>query len=189
MTFRRSVSSFSFILALLSSARAKANFDASAKFDISLGMALGGPVGLLIEPNLPNRSESFTTFFHSRLRSPGITPLVLEANMATYGLGVNLLIDVFHYKRLRVHVLDLGIFWNTFASLSARQVRRSWDVTFGAGLEIELTKNWRATLDWRVFLPNPAQLVGDYGDFARPIFTEVVVGGQTWFGFSHAWAW
>lgn len=125
----------------------------------------------------------------ARLRWLPYTPIVLEASMfIPYGGGFNVLLDVFRNDRVRVHVLDPGLFW---AFSDAQRVvgpkfDRSFDITAGAGIEVRVRDRWIVTADWRWFFPNPGEVVPMYGDFSRKPYTRALIGGQIWIGVSYA---
>ncbi|MEK7508259.1 MAG: hypothetical protein AAB568_00165 [Patescibacteria group bacterium] len=126
-------------------------------------------------------------FVAYRLRAPDYTPLGLEANVvAPYGLGLNALIDILRLKKTRTHI-SFGVFANLIDSVSVMQIDRRLDITTGVGTEIELAPKTRLTIDWRVFLPWPWEIIPAYGDFFRPFYEEAAKGGQIWIGIAQEW--
>ena len=151
--------------------------------------ALGGPVGLAI---LNTRDDPttmpFTVVVRQRLRIPTYSPLGLEASVVLpSGAGVNTVLDLFHTKNVRVHLLDLGVFRTFLRPVSVQRIDRAWDVTAGGGCDIRIAPNGWATADIRVFMPEPLKLITDYGDFARPIVEEAWKGGPVWLGYARTW--
>lgn len=157
--------------------------------ELRLGLGAGGPAGFIVAGNPEEATTSFFTgYAYARFRLPKMTPVALELNaVVPCGFGVNLLTDVIHLGRFRAHFFDIGIFWNAFDPVSVRRVRRSWDLTLGTGAEVRITERWAATFDWRVFLPNPYDVITGYGDFSRLVYAEALKGGQTWLGASYSW--
>ncbi len=132
-------------------------------------------------------TSMFSGFLAGRLRAPDYTSLGLEANaVLPFGIGLNGFIDVTHLKKMRAH-FSFGIFMNLVESVSVTQVDRLLDITAGLGVEIQMTKKTRLTVDWRTFLPWPWDTIPRYGDFCRPFYEEAVKGGQLWIGVAQGW--
>ena len=125
----------------------------------------------------------------ARLRYLPYTPLALEASLfIPYGGGFNMLIDVFRNDRVHVHFLDPGIFWafTPEQRVVSPKFERSFDITFGAGVEVRVSDRWIVNADWRWFFPNPLEVFTLYGDFARAPYLRALLGGQIWIGVSYA---
>ena len=112
------------------------------------------------------------------------TPFGIEAGMILpHGLGATLILDVYRGDRFRIHAFDVGAFVPVFGrALSVTRIERSWDLTIGAGAEILVRPRVAVTVDWRIFLPNPSEILPIYGDFARLLYDEAGHGGQLWIG-------
>ena len=110
--------------------------------------------------------------------------LALEASLvAPYGIGVNLLMYVYNGPRISVHIIDPGVFYSWGGmEISAPSMPRAFDISAGAGMEVHVTDQVAITLDWRVFLPNPARVIPDYADFGLRAFGEALKGGQVCLG-------
>ncbi|MFH1047596.1 MAG: hypothetical protein V1738_04805 [Patescibacteria group bacterium] len=124
-----------------------------------------------------------------RLRRLPETPLGLEFGFyAPWGVGANLLIDVYRTERWRVHLLDPGVFyvWEPRLNIVRTDVRRAVDITFGAGVEWQFAPQWWVTLDCRMYFPEPIRTIGWYGDFARRIYAASAAGVQTWLGIGYS---
>lgn len=121
----------------------------------------------------------------ARLRRVPETQFALEVGFyAPWGVGVNLLVDVFRNDRLRVHLIDPGVFyaWEPGLRVSRPDVEREFDITLGLGVEWNFTGRWWLTVDSRFYLPDPIRVIGYYGDFARRIYSDAARGVQTWIG-------
>ncbi len=152
--------------------------------------SLGGPVGLIgyDSPYWNPTTAPFTLRLAGQIRAPKYTPVSLEISaVIPCGFGANLLFDVFQSDRVRVHLLDLGIFWNAFKPVSVQRLHRDFDLTAGLGLDVRVWKTLSVSADWRVFLPNPATTLPNYADFAIPMYVEAARGGQLWIGAAYSW--
>ncbi len=160
------------------------------KLTLRAAASLGGPVGLIGDdsPYWKPTTAPFTLRLAGQLSAPAYTPLTLEINaVIPCGFGVNLLFDVFRSDRLRVHLLDLGVFWNAFKPVSVQRLHRQFDLTAGLGVDVRVWRTLSVSADWRVFLPNPMTTLPDYADFALPMYREALKGGQLWIGAAYAW--
>lgn len=140
-------------------------------------MCVGGVGG-----GYPGRGGLLMT---ARLRRLPEVPLALEVGFyAPWGVGANLFIDVFRNDRLRVHLLDPGVFyaWDEDLRMVRPDVERDFDITLGLGIEWQFAERWWLTVDGRFFFPDPFRIIGYYGDFARRIYTDTARGVQTWVG-------
>lgn len=158
-------------------------------FEFKIGLAAGGPVGLLfpVKGIEEHTTQPVSTVFTSRMRFPKVSPRVLEL-YAVYpnGFGLNIKNDDFHFGDVRLHLFDLGLFYNAREPVSVQRVKRDWDITIGFGIEWKVKENWVAILDWRAFVPlNIPRVISDYGDFSRLILYESFQGGQAWAGLLH----
>ncbi len=193
MRARRLVEAAILVLALVASSRCLAEPDPPdinrAKFETQTLMGGGGPIGL-IGANLPEPVSTLplSVRLAQRFRLPRWSPVALEVNFVVpIGLGVNFLCDVYRSDRVRLHLIDPGIHWNMVQPVSVTRVGRSWDVTFGAGIDVRLNGQLWLTLDWRAYLPDPSVVPYKYGDWARPIYKEAALGGQLWLGIARVW--
>lgn len=127
-------------------------------------------------------------FLAARLRRVPETPLGIEVGLfVPWGVGANLLIDVFRNDRLRVTLLNPGVFysWTPELRVTRPDVERSVDITVGVGLEWRLAPRLWLTFDSRFFFGEPVGVVGHYGDFARRIYVDMAKGVQTWIGIGY----
>lgn len=158
--------------------------------EVLVGLGGGGPVGLSFGGVDDHTTAPVTSYAFMKLRvqSPGFSsPRTLEAYAVPFhGFGVNLKNDDLTIGRVRLHLLDVGVFWNAFEPVSVRRVERSLDVTLGLGVEVRLSGRWSAAADYRAFVPNPFTTLHRYGDFSRLIAYEVFQGGQTWLALSYS---
>lgn len=149
----------------------------------------GGPVGLIGYDDYWRPTTSvFTLRLAGQLRLPEYTPLALEVSaVIPNGFGLNLLTDVFKTEWVRIHLFDIGIFWNAFQPVSVQRYKRDLDLTFGAGIDVHIKGAWSVSADWRMFLPNPITVLPKYADFAVPIYIEAARGGQLWLSAAYCW--
>jgi len=160
----------------------------SKDFETQTILSGGGGIGL-IGQSFPQGGTTMpiSVRLAQRLRFPRHTSLGLELSFVVpIGLGVNVTCDVYRNDRVRIHLVDPGIHWNMVEPVSVSRVKRSWDLTLGAGLDVRLTDQLWLTVDWRTFLPDPT-IINKYGDWARPIYKEAALGGQLWLGISRSW--
>ncbi len=125
----------------------------------------------------------------ARLRRVPETPFALEVGFyAPWGVGANLLIDVYRNDRFRVHLIDPGVFyaWDPDFRISRPDVERSYDITLGAGVEWQFADRWWLTVDCRMYFPDLIRTIGWYGDFARRIYANSAAGVQTWVGVGYS---
>lgn len=150
---------------------------------------LGGPVGLVYRAPDDASTKVFTSRLGTRVRSTRHLNFGLEAyTVIPSGFGANLVLDAFKGDRFRIHILDLGVFWNAFSPVSVANVKRDLDVTFGLGADIKVYGNWTVLADYRFFLPNPEHFLTGWGDFAIPLYNEAFQGGQLWFALGYSWS-
>lgn len=186
----RSVIIFCFLLIFLVSAAARAEekpFNPGI-FENEIIVAGGGaPLLPILMDWDKQRTAPISGFVAYRLRAPDYTPLGLEANVVLpYGLGLNALVDIIHFKKTQTHI-SFGVFANLIDSVSVMDIDRQLDITTGVGTEIEIAPKTRLTIDWRVFLPWPWEIIPAYGDFFRPFYQEAAKGGQIWVGIAQGW--
>lgn len=130
--------------------------------------------------------EYCSVFWALRLSYLERVPLVLEMNaVLPFGIGTNLLIYVYRDENVRVHLIDPGIFYSWLGDLSSRWMPRSFDITFGAGVEVRVRPRVSITLDWRIFMPNPAEVIPNYADWGILSYEEAAWGGELWIGVSY----
>ena len=166
--------------------RSWAESEAPHHADISLSVGLGGAPFLALAPGAKTTTP-LTTPLLLRLRRDDLIWLELEFSLvAPYGAGVNLLFDIVRTQDFRLHIIDPGVFSNTIKPVTVARVsnNRALDFTFGLGAEYRLTPELAVSFDARWFSPNPWRTTLDYGNFAVPIFHEVLVGVQLWLGLS-----
>lgn len=166
------------------------NSDKNIEFQINAG--IGGAPGMAAfhgSVNGPPSTSLITEHLAARVRFPKYTPLMMEAGAVFLsGIGANLGVDVIHTERFRLHILDAGFLWNWFNDpVTVSNIKRPIDLVFGAGLDVKVTDIITVTLDWRVFMPPPWDILLKYGDFARPMLEESLKGGQIWIGISRVW--
>lgn len=136
-----------------------------------------------------------TAFWSARFGWLNRTPVALEFSVfAGYpvGAGVNpsLVFYFFHNDYLRLH-MNLGVAISA-EPFTSPEVRRAWDMTIGTGVELDLPPDiliqplkglpFMLSLEYRAFLPNPTTVWLRYGDFARAIYRDALLGGQLWLG-------
>jgi hypothetical protein len=146
--------------------------------DLMCVSALGG--------GYPGRGGLLLT---ARLRRIPEVPLALEVGFyAPWGVGANLLLDIYRNDRLRVHFFDPGVFyaWDPELRIVRPDVERDYDITMGLGVEWQFRDRWWLTVDHRFYFPDPFRTIGHYGDFARRIYTQSVIGVQTWVGVGYS---
>lgn len=167
------------------------SYDPQKSIELRLGLAAGGPVGLLVPVDGVKRitTEPFTTTLYLRARLPKLSSRIVEVyGVLPNGIGVNFKNDDFRLGKFRFSLVDVGFFWNANRPVSVQRVRRDFDLTFGTGVEYLASETWAVSLDWRVFFPADVfKVLTDYGDFARLVGREAVQGGQVWLGFSYSW--
>ncbi len=159
-------------------AQAEGDTPEAEAIDLLLVGAVGG--------GYPNRGGLLMV---ARLRRIPETPLGLEFGFyAPWGVGANLLLDVYRSDRVRVHLLDPGVFysWDQELRIVRPDVERAVDITFGLGVEWQFADRWWLTVDCRMFLPEPTKTIGWYGDFARRIYANAAAGVQTWVGVGYS---
>lgn len=158
-------------------------------FHIRAGASVGGPVGLIgYDGYWKTSTPPFTLRLMGQLRLPKYTSLALEiSSVVPYGLGANLLFDVVQTDRIRVHLFDLGFFWNAWKPVVVQRLKRSVDLTVGLGLDVRIKDSWSVSADWRVFMPNPWTTLPAYSEFALPMYEEALKGGQLWLGAAYCW--
>jgi len=115
-----------------------------------------------------------------RLRhARSLVGLELYSTLA-HGYGAAVTVDAVRVWRLRF-TLDAGVFWPVYETMSVPDVPRSFDITFGAGLEVRLYRQLVAIFNWRAYFPDP-RLVGYYGDFSFPIYKRALKEAPWWLG-------
>ncbi len=166
---------------------------ASAKLvgplEVEAVAGLGGPL-FLIGASYPGgvSTKPFTGFVAGRIGFPDYSLLRLELSaVAPSGFGANLLLDVLQIQRVRLHLLDPGVFWNVGEPMSAARIHRKMDFTVGAGCDVRVWGNWSAGLNWRWFIPNPITVIPTYDGFSYPAYREALRGGQLWLSVSYTW--
>lgn len=180
-----------FLSAWLASLRAFAEF--APKYQDGEKYELQTIWGLGVAPGVAAMGSDCTTAplavgIAQTVRFPRYSQFGLELNfVAPGGLGANLLIDVVKFWRLRVHLIDPGIVWNLTGPASVTRVKRDFDLTLGAGVDIRLNRELAVTVNWRMYFPDPFSVISRYGDFARPVYAEAAKGGQLWFGLARVW--
>lgn len=73
-----------------------------------------------------------------------------------YGFGANALLYVYQGPRVRLHIIDPGVFLPIGDSyLSDADIKRHVDITVGAGVEVKLACHLALTADLRTNIPDP----------------------------------
>lgn len=158
--------------------------------DLRTGVAGGGSMFLtpLSGPVGETTSRASAVAF-LRLRLPRLTARSLELyGVWPHGVGLTLKNDDLHLGRLRLHLLDLGVFYASHAPITVQRVERRWDATLGVSAELELPLRLTASADVRCFAP--LDIIGvltRHGDASRLIGEEILKGGQLWLGLSYRW--
>ncbi|MEA3272563.1 MAG: hypothetical protein U9P90_02745 [Patescibacteria group bacterium] len=130
--------------------------------------------------------ENCSVFWALRLSYLPRVPFALELNaVLPFGVGANLLIYAYRDDIVRVHLIDPGIFYSWFSDISAEWMSRELDITMGAGIEVRVHPRLFVTLDWRVFLPNPAEVAPKYAEWGLLSYEEAAWGGELWIGASY----
>ena len=144
---------------------------------------LGGSFGGLVRETTADWSGTA----YARVGLPRISPRSLELyTVFARGYGLHVRNDDFHIGRVRLHLFDLGVFWNAHEPVTAARVPRSLDLSLGLGAEMEITRRVSLTFDWRTFMPlNVFSVLTKNGDYSRLIGEEVLKGGQAWLGASY----
>ncbi len=175
-----------FISALFWASPARADI---GPFQLRALGGVGGPVGLIgYDGYWKPTTAPFTERLAVQLRLQQYTPLVLEVSaVIPYGLGFNVLTDIVQTDRVRVHLFDLGVFWNAYMPVSVQRIKRDFDITLGAGVDVRVKDRWSLSLDYRLFLPNPITTLPEYADFALPVYGEALRGGQLWLSAGYSW--
>ena len=178
-------SAFLILCALPSAASAKV----AGLVEIEALAGIGGPIALIGASSPGGLStEPVTAIVAGRIGFPDYSLLRLEiSGVIPNGMGINLLLDVFQYQRVRVHLLDPGVFWNLGKPVTAAHLPRKMDLTVGAGCDVKLVGNWSVALNWRWFIPNPITVIPDYDSFSYPAYREAARGGQLWATASYTW--
>jgi hypothetical protein len=158
-------------------------------FHIRVIAGLGGPVGLIgYDDYWRPTTMPFTLRLAGQLRLPEYTPLALEISaVIPNGFGANLLFDIVQTDWVRVHLIDVGFFWNAFQPVTVQRYKRDVDLTLGLGVDVRIKDGWSVALDWRLFLPNPITTIPAYADFSYPIYGEALRGGQLWLSAAYCW--
>lgn len=161
------------------------------KFELKLLTSLGGPLGLIGNAPFDESTPKFTLFTGVRAGMLRWSFLQLELNMVVpHGFGANLIWNVVHTRRFRLHLMDPGLFANIFSPVSAQNFERKYDLTLGAGFDLQLWNQVSLTGIWRVFLPSPFKYVPSHGHFMLPVYREAYQGGQIWLGATwRFWSW
>lgn len=171
-------------LLLGSSVRSAAadRFDFRRGFEVEAGASVGGAVVEWVDPSEGSTTRTgalnaFVRVRHSRM------PFAFEQTIVLpHGTMSAILLDAWRADRWRAH-LDLGVFIPVGGrQISTTVIDRPWDLVLGLGAEAMVYKRLTVTVDWRVFLADPAMIPGRYGDFVRPIYKEAQRGGQLWIG-------
>lgn len=157
---------------------------ADSSVEISAGGSFGGAAIELADPSDGSTTRTWSVNASGRVRRPENTPFGLEVALhVPHGVSATVLLDIARVKRLGSAHLAVGVFRPIDqAHMSVTKLDRSWDLVLGWGLEARVYKKWEATLDWRVFLPDPSTVPRTYGDFSRPFYDEALRGGQLWLG-------
>lgn len=163
-------------------------------FETESVFSAGMPIGLaFLKTREDASSRPFVMFIAERFRLPRYTPFGIELSYAPPSNFTGLLfVDAYQTDNLRLHVFDVGLTYNVTHRgetypITVRRFNRNWDLTFGTGVEIKVTKADWMTVDYRFFLPNPLMIEEDYGALGRPYIDESLKGGLLCIGFAHPW--
>jgi hypothetical protein len=158
--------------------------------DLRLGIAGGGSAFLSpLHGPVDETTTRLTAAAFVRLRLPRVSWRVVEVfGVWPHGIGMMLKNTDLELGPLRLHLLDVGVFYALSSPITVQRVERRWDAVVGASTELELPGRLSATLDFRMF--SPLDLFGavtEHGDAARLIGEEILKGGQLWAGMSYRW--
>ena len=120
-------------------------------YEVQVGGSFGGSTFELIDPSEGSKTRTVALNADFRIRHPR-TPFAFEQTLILpHGMMSALLLDAWRADRWRAH-LDLG-FFIPFGDrhLSSTDVKRSWDLVLGLGVEALVRKRFVITADWRVF--------------------------------------
>jgi hypothetical protein len=158
----------------------------TAAFEFQIMLALGGPAGLY--DDVKATPQPFVALLGARIRSPKHSIVGIELyELVPNGFGAATIIDVWRSEHLRVHLLDLGIFANLGKPVSVQRHQRSYDITLGGGIELRF-ESLSFTFDYRMFLPDLYDTLGNYGGFSKPWYTEAAKGGVLLWGISKSFS-
>jgi len=148
----------------------------------SEGFEFMGLAGLGIAPGAADHGKiGYPLMFRLR-RLPEIPFGFQVSLLLPNGAGANIFIDAYRGERLRLHILDLGVF--VPFSRDLRTVRpdidRAFDLTAGLGLEYNFLLGGTLAVDWSVQLPNPLAIPFYYGGYATRIYLDSLIGSQLW---------
>jgi len=158
--------------------------------DVRLGIA-GGGAPLLGELSGPvaTTTARMTVAALVRLRVPRVSWRILEVYAVwPHGVGITLQNEDLRLGAVRLHLLDVGLFYASAAPVTVQRLERRWDLTLGAGMEIDLPSRLSLTADVRLFAPlDVFGVVTQHGDAARLVGEEIARGAQLWTGISYRW--
>jgi hypothetical protein len=157
---------------------------------VGIGLAGGGGpfLGALSGP-METSSARITGLATLTLRLPRISPRVLELSaVLPHGVGLTIKNTDLHLGRLRLQLLDVGVFYAVDTPVTVQRVPRRWDLTAGMSAALSLTPRLALTLDTRLFTPlDLYRVVATYGDSSRLIGEEILKGTQVWLGAACHW--
>lgn len=164
--------------------------DESRWLRLSFGAEAGG-APILRPPDGPvaNTTAHTSATLFARISLPAISSRIIEVGWVPHhGFGVMLESGDLRLGPVKLHLLDLGVFYDAVSPITVSRVTRTWDVAVGAGAELAATRHLSLVADARWFAPIDLWgVVTRYGDTARLIGEELVHGGQLWAGAAYRW--
>ncbi|HTJ46215.1 MAG TPA: cell division protein FtsQ/DivIB [Kofleriaceae bacterium] len=162
----------------------------SSLIDLTLGVEAGG-APLLRAPDGPVAATTARTSvaLFARVSIPMISERIVEVSwVPRHGWGLMLESGDLRLGAVKLHLLDLGVFYDSTSPITVSRVARRWDVAVGAGAELTMRRHLSLVADARMFAPIDIwSVVTRYGDTARLIGDEIMHGGQLWVGAAYHW--
>lgn len=179
---------------LTATAAAAAEEPSRPPFETESVFSAGMPLGLaFLKTKEDTSARPFVMFMAERFRLPRYTPFGVELGYAPPGSFMGLIfIDAYQTENFRLRIFDVGLTYTASHRggtypITVTRFNRNWDLTFGAGAEIKVTKKDWMTIDYRVFMPDPVMIETDYAALGRPYIDESLKGGLLCIGFAHPW--
>jgi len=148
----------------------------------SEGFEFMGLAGISAAPGAADHGKiGYPLLFRLR-RLPEI-PFGLQVGLLVpNGATASVFIDAYRGERLRLHILDLGVFVPFSRDLRTvrPEIDRDLDLTAGLGVEYDFLLGGTLAIDWVVHLPNPLAIPYYYGEYALPIYRDSLIGSQLW---------
>jgi hypothetical protein len=121
---------------------------------------------------------------------PNHSGVCLETNAILTGgrgLGANLRINFLKVGPVQVHLLDPGVFWNLGKPVSVPNYKRSYDYTFGGGIDFQFGEASRITTNCRAYVPEIGLVMRD-GGYAVKAYRKAVTS-DIWCDVGYAITW